>query len=162
MSDTKSDIAKLISNLKPDLRFTEGKIVPAKNIRWKQDPNTKKIVKIYPPKSKKFEASLNKWLKDELKETDEFPTKEEVFVLVVYNFVTKKTYQECDLDNVTKTIMDGMKEGAVFHDDSQVRSLLIFKTNDQKIPDSYGVGVTILKNNQDRKFLSEFNRLLYK
>ena len=155
-------ISRWISKLKPDFRFSEGNIiVPSKTMRYKQDPITKRVVKIYPPKSVNFEKSLNTWLKEETKGSSEFPTDREVFVLIVYNFVSKKEYNKCDLDNRTKTILDGM-QGVIFQDDSQVRTLLVAKKNDKKLANSYGVAVSILKNDDDRKFLGEFSKILYK
>lgn len=68
-----------------------------------------------------------------MRENDQFPTDREVFVYIVQNFIAEKEYSRRDVDNMAKTILDVLK-GKFYHDDSQVKTLLVGKRIEPRIP----------------------------
>jgi Holliday junction resolvase RusA-like endonuclease len=94
---------------------------------------------------KKFEAKfidcINKML------TEEHPYKSPLQLEVVMNIkMSEKRLKKVDVDNLSKSVLDFMT-GKVFQDDSQVRSLFVFKDviKDELVPQLSGIIVGIRK-----------------
>tara|TARA_Y100000310_G_C20599158_1_gene772082 strand:- start:714 stop:1169 length:456 start_codon:yes stop_codon:yes gene_type:complete len=130
--------------VKPEIIYLHGDaLVPAKSLSYKKDPKTGET-KAVPAKTHKFENELKADLAKELKNIERFPTKEDVFVSIIYGFHSKKEFKRCDLDNRAKTILDAL-EGPVYDNDSQVRMLWTHKAYlDDKQESFYRISVKIL------------------
>lgn len=126
-----------LKKLKPEIVYLKGDaIVPAKDLSWKVDPANNKIVEKVRPKTHEFENSLKEDIKNELKGVSKFPTKKEVIIVLSHGFHSQKEYQNCDLDNRAKTVLDALK-GPVYIDDSQVSILITYKDFLKNSQESY-------------------------
>ena len=65
-----------------------------------------------------------------------FPTKKPVFVSIVHGLHSERGFQDCDLDNRAKTILDALK-GVIYDDDAQVHLLWTQKSFLKKEAESY-------------------------
>ena len=79
---------------------------------------------------------LKEEITSDLKKDNRFPTKKPVFVSVVHGLHSKRGFQECDLDNRAKTVLDALK-GVVYDDDTQVHKLWTQKTFLKQEEESY-------------------------
>ncbi len=78
-----------------------------------------------------------------------FPSKNEIFIAILQFFSGIKEYQRRDIDNISKTILDSLK-GKIYHDDSQVRTLLISKKVSSRVPVNFVfVGIRELHGETD-------------
>jgi len=73
-----------------------------------------------------FRDILGVELDRQLKDASQFPSSRELFVFIVQYFVAEKEYARRDIDNMAKTVLDVLK-GRFYHDDSQVKVLLVGK-----------------------------------
>ena len=98
-------------------------VVPSKRIGYKQNEK-KHITRItVTPSSIDFENQLKKALSED--KDPKFPFKGNLF-LAISIALSKKDYETKDLDNMIKTLFDGMK-GIVYEDDSQICSVFVNK-----------------------------------
>jgi len=114
-------------SIQPEIIYLHGNaLIPAKALSYKVDKNTRNIIEKIKPRTHTFENNLRKDLGKELIDIDMFPTKDEVLVSIVHGIHSQKEYNQCDLDNRAKTILDALKS-VVYIDDSQVRMLWTHK-----------------------------------
>lgn len=73
-----------------------------------------------------FKDAFLRRIDENIKDTEQFPTDNEVFVFIVQYFEASKEYARRDIDNMAKTILDVLR-GRFYHDDSQVKTLLVGK-----------------------------------
>lgn len=97
--------------------------------------------------------SISEILTIKAKELEQFPSDNEIFVLIVQYFVSKKEYNSRDVDNMAKTMLDLLKE-KFYYNDSQVRTLLVHKRIDKKVPQNFAyVAIKEIKNDSDSTVL---------
>jgi len=78
-----------------------------------------------------------------------FPTKELVLIFILQFFAEEKEYKMRDVDNMCKVMLDSLN-GRLFDDDSQVKTLLISKQLDKRIPaDFIYIGMKIVSMKDD-------------
>ena len=110
--------------IKPELVYQkqgDDGIVPSKTFSYKKIAETGEIVPL-PPKTHRFENVLKREIGRYFGSDDRFPTKKPVFVSIVHGLHSEQGFQDCDLDNRAKTILDALK-GVVYDDDTQVHQL---------------------------------------
>ena len=82
-------------------------------------------------------------------ENEVFPTDGEIFVFIAQYFVAEKEYLRRDVDNMAKTILDLLR-GRFYHDDSQVKTLLVGKKIEKRVPQNFAyIAVKKLNATQD-------------
>ena len=96
-----------------------------------------------------FKSTVSRDWDTRLAGIENFPTDREVFVFVVQYFVSEIEYRRRDIDNIAKNILDILK-GRLYRDDSQVRTLLVTKKMEQRVPQNFAyVAVKKLNLTQD-------------
>ncbi len=131
-----------------DFQTGIGTIIPATQESFREgfDAQTRKEEK---ESLITFRQTLGEKLDTQLSKDDQFPTDREVFVNIIQNFVAQKEYARRDIDNMAKTILDVFK-GRFYRDDSQVKTLLVSKRMDGRIPINFAyVAVTEVKDSKD-------------
>lgn len=89
------------------------------------------------------------------KPADVFPTSKQIFISIIQFYVsTKKDYNNRDVDNMAKTMLDVL-EKRFYNNDSQVRTLLVSKRVDVKrVQENLAyIYIKILEDNQDTKLV---------
>lgn len=125
--------------VKYDFEIGISEIIPSTRTTKKEETESIKVFK------KKFLDEVKKILESK----GQFPTKHPVFVYVQQYFSSAKEYDDRDVDNLAKTILDIFK-GDVFVDDSQVGTLLVSKKIDKSIPQNFAyVAIKEIKNEND-------------
>lgn len=135
--------------------FYGGKPVPTKQDKFKplkafeldDDGNETEIKNLY---ERKDDKNSIQEMKDLVSEYSREAFKEKgiikmpALVEVVLSFsVKEKRFKEVDIDNLSKTILDGLT-GVAFEDDSQVASLIVNKHIHEMKIDALFIGVTEL------------------
>jgi Holliday junction resolvase RusA-like endonuclease len=110
-------------------------LVPAKAVCYKKE-NDGSIIERTKPRTHQFENNLKAKMKQELEGVSMFPTKDYVFLSIIYGLNSSNEYKKLDLDNRAKTILDALK-GVVYEDDMQVKVLLTDKIFLEDEPESY-------------------------
>lgn len=152
MSKTKSK-AKPISY---DIEIGIDEIIPSTQEAYKYDKSSEKVK--MKEESEAVHKFINKYkphIDSEVKKLshEKFPTKEEVFVLVIQFFNVLSQYNRRDIDNIAKTLLDILK-GKIYYEDSQVKILVAVKLIEQRVPDNYAfVGVRTLDDWSETNFL---------
>ncbi len=102
-----------------------GEIIPSTQEAFKEtfSEATRKEEKI---QVLTFKQNFLQRVEEVLKDTNQFPTSNEVFVFIIQYFVSGKEYRSRDIDNMAKTILDVLK-GRLYKDDRQVKTLLVGK-----------------------------------
>ncbi len=96
-----------------------------------------------------FKKILGQVLDERLKNNEQFPSDREVFVFIIQYFASEKEYAHRDIDNMAKTILDVLKD-RFYRDDSQVKTLLIGKKMEQRIPQNFAyVAIQLLVPGRD-------------
>lgn len=118
-----------------DFHFGIGEIVPSTQEAYREqfDQTVRKTEK---EQLAQFKATLGQVLNERLRKNEQFPSDREVFVFIVQYFSSEKEYIRRDIDNASKTILDVLK-GRLYRDDSQVKTLLVGKKIDQRIPQNF-------------------------
>ena len=84
-----------------------------------------------------------------LKNNDQFPTSNEVFIFIVQYFSGEREYRSRDIDNIAKTVLDVLKN-KFYEDDNQVKTLLISKKMEKRIPQNFAyIAIKDLKDGKD-------------
>lgn len=83
-----------------------------------------------------FKQNFLQRVKEVLKDTNQFPTQNEVFIFIVQYFVSEREYKSRDIDNIAKTVLDVLKE-VFYKDDGQVKTLLVCKKIEQRVPQNF-------------------------
>ena len=126
--------------LQPDYMYTKfGKDdgeIPPKTLSYRMDSKTGQIIVIQKPRTHQFENTLKKKIIEDLYMDKRFPTKKPVFISIVHGLHSKRGFQDCDLDNRAKTILDALKS-VIYDDDTQVHILWTQKLFLKKEVESY-------------------------
>ena len=144
-------MSKTKQRLKPvqyDIKIGIDEIIPSTQEAFKDGEVDNKILKQETEARRKFINKYNPYIDKAVKRLgkDNFPTDEEVFVLIIQFFNSQSQYNKRDVDNLAKTLLDVLK-GKVYFRDSQVKILVSVKQIEQKIPDNFAfVGVKTLDN----------------
>ena len=93
--------------------------VPPKTLSYYEDEETGQIVVKQKPRTHQFENALKQEVAEGLRADKRFPTTKPVFVSIVHGLHSGRGFQDCDLDNRAKTILDALKH-VVYDDDTQV------------------------------------------
>ena len=153
------------TTIQPDYAFVRnGKDdgeVPPKTFSYYENKETGQIVLRQKPRTHHFENALKKKIVKDLRNDDRFPTKKPVFVSIVHGLHSERGFQDCDLDNRAKTILDALK-GVVYDDDTQVHKLWTQKRFLQKEAESYyRVAIKILDSKtSDKKVMSSIHNFV--
>lgn len=99
-------------------------------------------------------SSISDMLQMRAKELEQFPSSNEIFVLIVQYFASTKEYNNRDVDNLAKTMLDLLKK-RIYHNDSQVKTLLVHKRIiDNKVPHNFAyIAIKEVKNDNDANVL---------
>lgn len=118
-----------------DFHFGVGEIIPSTQEAYREgfDEAVRKVEK---ERLAQFKQTLGQDLDQRLKNDERFPSDREVFVFIVQYFASEKEYTRRDVDNLAKTILDVLKK-RFYRDDSQVKTLLVGKKVEQKIPQNF-------------------------
>lgn len=130
---TKQDKFKPIEAYEVD---EEGNEVPLKNFyERKEDKNSIQEMK----------NLVNEYAKEAFKEKGIIKNPANVEVVLSFS-VKEKRFKEVDIDNLSKTVLDGLT-GSAFEDDAQVSSLIVNKHVHKMKIDALFIGVTELNEN---------------
>ena len=131
-----------------DFDFGIGSIIPSTQEAFKKEFN-ESIRKSESVNLAVFKERLIGDLEFQLKRNTQFPTHSEVFVFILQYFVSQKEYKGRDIDNMAKTILDVIK-GRFYLDDSQVKTLLVGKKMDKRVPENFAyVALKELRSDRD-------------
>lgn len=132
-----------------DFHFGVGDIVPATQEAYHQESYKGQVRKTEKERLIHFKATLGKELDVQLADNEQFPTDREVFVFIVQYFSATKEYIRRDIDNIAKTILDVLRD-RFYQDDSQVKTLLIGKKMEQRVPQNFAyVAIQELTSNRN-------------
>lgn len=96
-----------------------------------------------------FKTNLTQKISEAIKGKTQFPTINEVFIFIMQYFASKKEYDCRDIDNMAKTVLDILK-GRFYDDDCKVKTLLVGKKIDDKIPQNFAyIAIKELKDGKD-------------
>lgn len=132
-----------------DFDFGVGKIIPSTQEAHHGDRFDGQVRKTEKEGLSIFKSTLSSTLDSQLTNNEQFPTDGEVFVFIIQYFAVEKEYGRRDVDNMAKTILDVLK-GRFYSDDSQVKTLLIGKKLEKRVPQDFAyVAVKRLGSSQD-------------
>jgi len=96
-----------------------------------------------------FKETVSANIDFQLRGNEQFPSDGEVFVFIIQYFAADREYRRRDIDNMAKTVLDILKS-RFYLDDSQVRTLLIGKKMERRVPQNFAyVAVKKLSVSQD-------------
>lgn len=145
MSKSKKNIAIL----EIDFHTGIGQIIPSTQQAYHKGDFSNTIKRKESEKLKQFKLILGQKIEKDIKRLTQFPTKYEVFVLIIQYFISKNEYEGRDIDNMAKTILDVLKS-KFYQDDSQVRTLLIAKKIDRRVNQNFAyIAVKEIKDDRD-------------
>ena len=136
--------------LQPDYVYLgggeRGGEIPPKTLAYDQDPETGRLIVKQKPRTHRFENTLKKEITEDLRTDKRFPTKRPMFVSIVHGLHSERGFQDCDLDNRAKTILDALKD-VIYDDDAQVHALWTRKLFLQKEEEGYyRIAVKIIRD----------------
>jgi len=124
-------------------------IVPSTQEAYSEDSFSKEVRKKEKINLAQFKRKLKSKITLESEKINTIPTNQEVFVFVFQYFISEKEYHSRDIDNIAKTILDTLK-GPIYKDDGQVKTLLIGKKIDSRVPKDFAyIAVKLLGKKQD-------------
>lgn len=118
-----------------DFHFGVGTIIPSKQPGYTTDGKTL-IPRPDGASLSNFKVAVIKDLDVKLLQSKQFPSRNEMFVMIIQFFVSQTEYKSRDLDNMAKTMLDVLK-GKFYYDDGQVKTLLVSKRIDWRIPQNF-------------------------
>lgn len=77
-------------------------------------------------RKKLFMEAVSVDVRKRLRESSQFPSRGEIFVFIVQYLAGEALFQNRDVDNLAKTMLD-LLNGIIYRNDSQVRVLLVVK-----------------------------------
>ena len=96
-----------------------------------------------------FKSTVGGDLDRQLVSNEQFPSDGEVFVFILQYFFLESEYRRRDIDNMAKTILDVLN-GRFYRDDSQVKTLLVGKKMERRVPQNFAyVALKKLNATQD-------------
>lgn len=118
-----------------DYQFGLSEIIPSANNPYSKTANA-------------FRKLVKQALTD-VNQSNIFPTKQLVFLLILQFFSDQKEYDSRDVDNMCKMLLDILK-GKLFTSDSQVKTLLVSKQIDSRVPvNFFYVGMKMVNISED-------------
>ena len=135
--------------------------VPPKTLSYYEDGETGQVVVKQKPRTHQFENTLKQEIAEELCDDKQFPTKKPVFVSIVHGLHSERGFQDCDLDNRAKTILDALKD-VIYDDDTQVCMLWTQKQFLKRETESYyRVAIKVLDNKvSDKKIMPSIHNFV--
>lgn len=132
-----------------DFDFGIGDIVPATQEAYSGGGFETAIRKTEKTSLSDFKNTVGTDLDARLSQNDNFPSDGEIFVFIVQYFASESEYRRRDIDNIAKTILD-ISKGRFYRDDSQVKTLLIGKKMEKRVPQNFAyVAIKKLSSIQD-------------
>lgn len=132
-----------------DFDFGVGDIIPSTQEAYHRGEFEGTIRKTEKEALSIFKSTIGTDLDTQLKDREQFPGDGEVFVFILQYFVLENEYARRDIDNMAKTILDVLK-GRFYRDDSQVKTLLIGKKMEKRVPQNFAyVAIKKLNTTQD-------------
>lgn len=132
-----------------DFDFGVGKIIPATQEAFSDEGFDVQVRKTEKESLSIFKSTLGTEIDSKLTSNELFPTDGEVFLFIVQYFGAQKEYTRRDIDNMAKTILDVLR-GRFYRDDSQVKTLLIGKKLEKRVPQDFAYcAVKRLSSSQD-------------
>lgn len=126
-----------------------GEVIPSTQEAFKGGMHSQGVRKEEKTGISNFKRNFLQRVEEVLKNTNQFPTREEVFVFIVQYFVSEKEYKSRDIDNMSKTVLDVLKEG-FYQDDDQVKTLLISKKMEGRVPHNFAyIAIKELRSGRD-------------
>lgn len=127
-----------------------GEIIPATQEAFAADGFSELVRKEEKASTLRFRSVFLEKVELALKETEQFPSVQEIFVFIVQYFESEKEYSRRDVDNMAKTILDVLRN-RFYHDDSQVKTLLVGKKMaDNRVSQNFAyVAIKELKSGGD-------------
>ncbi len=140
---------KRIAPTSIDFQFGTGRIIPATQEAFRGGVHDKKVRVMEKQELVQFRKEIGRQLDIDLRENEQFSTDNDVFVFIIQYFAGNKEYRRRDIDNISKTILDVLKD-RFYRDDSQVRTLLAGKKMDLKVSQNFGyVAIKELRGNKE-------------
>lgn len=132
-----------------DFDFGAGEIIPATQEAFSSGGFDGSVRKTEKEAAHVFKQKVGGQIDAELAGDDAFPTDGEVFVFIVQYFAAEKEYRRRDIGNMAKMILDLLR-GRFYHDDSQVKTLLVGKKMERRVPQNFAyVAIKRLGASQD-------------
>lgn len=127
-----------------------GEVIPATQEAYREESFLVPVRKEEKEGVTRFKQKFLEKIELNLKNREQFPTEREVFMFVVQYFASETEYLRRDIDNMAKTILD-VSKGRFYHDDSQVKTLLVGKKMiDRRVSQNFAyVAVKMLSATQD-------------
>ncbi|MBI4415045.1 MAG: RusA family crossover junction endodeoxyribonuclease [Candidatus Kerfeldbacteria bacterium] len=119
-----------------DFDFGIGEIVPSTQEAYHYGEFDGAVSKAEKESLAQFKNTVRAVLDRRLKDDEQFPTDGEVFIFIIQYFAVESEYTRRDIDNMAKTILDVLK-GRFYRDDSQVKTLLIGKKIERRVPQNF-------------------------
>lgn len=132
-----------------DFDFGIGDIIPATQEAYSGGEFAGATRKIEKVSLAVFKRTVSKELDARLAQDENFPSDGEIFVFIIQYFASELEYRRRDIDNMAKTLLDILK-GRFYRDDSQVKSLLVGKKMEKRVPQNFAyVAIKKLSATQD-------------
>ncbi len=132
-----------------DFDFGIGDIIPATQEAYSGGEFAGAIRKTEKDSLSVFKSTVIADLSARLTQNENFPSDGEVFIFIIQYFVAESEYRRRDIDNMAKTILD-ISKGKFYHDDSQVKTLLVGKKMEKRVPQNFAyIAIKKLSVTQD-------------
>ena len=132
-----------------DFDFGVGEIVPSTQEAYHHGEFEGTVRKTEKESLSVFKNTVGTDLDARLNSDERFPSDGEIFVFILQYFSGESEYARRDIDNMAKTILDILK-GRFYRDDSQVKTLLIGKKTERRVPQNFAyVAIKKLTATQD-------------
>lgn len=129
-------MSKKLKSTSIDFDFGVGDIIPSTQEAYHHGEFADAVRKTEKQSLAVFKNTVGADLDIQLKGNEQFPSDGEVFVFILQYFSSETEYIRRDVDNMAKTILDILKT-RFYRDDSQVRTLLVGKKIEQRVPQNF-------------------------
>ncbi len=142
-------MAKKSKIISVDFDFGIGEIVPSTQEAYHHGEFEEMVRKTEKESLTLFKSKVGVDLETRLKNNEQFPSDGEIFVFIIQYFAVQSEYIRRDIDNMAKTILDVLK-GKFYRDDSQVKTLLVGKKMEKRVPENFAyIALKKLNTTQD-------------
>lgn len=132
-----------------DFDFGIGDVIPSTQEAYRGEVFRGAVRKTEKESLGAFKRTVSDDLDGQLKADERFPADGEVFVFIIQYFLGGSEYARRDIDNMAKTVLDILK-GRFYRDDSQVKTLLIGKKMERRVPQNFAyIAIKKLTATQD-------------
>lgn len=140
---------KSISQTSIDFDIGIGEIIPSTQEAFRNGTHSQAVRKEEKTNLSIFKQNFLQRVAETLKDTSQFPTSDEVFIVIIQYFESQREYKSRDIDNIAKTILDILK-GVLYQDDRQVKTLLISKKIEKRVSRNFAyIAIKELKDGRD-------------